>query len=53
MKFIVKEVVTLVFEIEADSEAEALAKHRDMSARDFDEVDCSVPEKITIAVGED
>jgi uncharacterized protein YkuJ len=52
-RYIVRETVTLVRYIDAKSEADALAQVKDMSAADFDEIDCSVPENITIKLDSD
>lgn len=45
--YIVRETVVLIRRIEANSEQEAIAKVRDMGVGDFDEVDCSEPERIS------
>lgn len=46
-RYIVRETVTLIRYIEAESESEAIAKVREMGVGDFEEVDCSEPECIT------
>lgn len=46
--YIVRETVVLIRRIEAETKEEAIAKVRDMSVADFEEVDCSVPEKFEV-----
>ncbi|WP_287228473.1 hypothetical protein [Mesorhizobium sp.] len=39
--YAVREDVTLIFYVEANSKEEAIAKMKERGVRDFDEVDCS------------
>jgi hypothetical protein len=43
--YIVKETVVLIRYVEADTKEAAIASVKEMSVREFDEVDCSIESK--------